>query len=156
MLEDCTIEERWAGVNDLIERWLLERQDVIVQFCALSGVHELKNSSALPDERLHQFCQLLVDYLSAGHFEVYYELVREAEAFADGSVDIANALIPRIEVTTQLAMEFHDKYSADAPKATLSRLPAHLSKLGEVMASRFELEDQLIDTIHESHRSAVA
>ena len=155
MLENCSLEERWAGVNDLIDRWLQARQSVIVQFCALSGVHELNSDQPLPQERIEQFCQLLVDYLSAGHFEVYHQLVREAEAFADGSAELASDLIPRIEVTTGLAMEFNDRY-AESDSTDFGNLSQHLSKLGEMLASRFELEDQLIDTLHESHRHAVA
>ena len=155
MLDDCSIEERWSGVNQLIERWLQERQSIIVQFCALSGVHELRSSDADPSNlRLQKFCQILVDYMSAGHFEVYYELIREAEEFDDGSAEIANALMPRITITTEVAMEFNDKYSS--ADGTLTNLPKNLSKLGEVLASRFELEDQLIDVMHEAHREQVA
>ncbi|MGK0498500.1 MAG: regulator of sigma D [Oceanicoccus sp.] len=154
MLDNCTVKERWSGVNQLIDRWLQERQEIVVQFCALSGVHELSRDDATADTRLERFCQLLVDYVSAGHFEIYYELIREAEAFKDGSADIANALMPQITVTTEVAMNFNDKYANAA--GPLAKLPKHLSKLGEVLASRMELEDQLIDALHESHRAQVA
>ncbi len=83
MLDNCTIEERWAGVNNLVTRWLEERQSIIIQFCALSGVHELKADADPSNNRLQQFCQQLVDYMSAGHFEIYYELIREAEDLTD-------------------------------------------------------------------------
>ena len=76
MLENCDIKERWSGVDKLVERWLEERQSLIVQFCALSGVHELSGNNASRG-RLQKFCQLLLDYVSAGHFEVFYELVRD-------------------------------------------------------------------------------
>ena len=154
MLDNCTKEERWAGVNELVSRWLQERQAIIVQFCALSGVHELKADADPANNRLQQFCQHLVDYMSAGHFEVYYELIREAEAFADGSADIATDLMPEITLTTDIAMDFNDRY-ADA-EGNLMTLPKSLSKLGETLASHFEMEDRLIDTMHESHREAVA
>ncbi|ARN73657.1 sigma D regulator [Oceanicoccus sagamiensis] len=154
MLDNCTIEERWAGVNELVARWLQERQSIIVQFCALSGVHELKADADPSNNRLQQFCQQMVDYMSAGHFEVYYELIREAEAFADGSADIANDLMPQLTLTTDIAMDFNDRY-ANA-EGNLMTLPKSLSKLGETLASRFEMEDSLIDTMHESHREAVA
>jgi regulator of sigma D len=154
MLDNCTIQERWTGVNDLVERWLQERQAIIVQFCALSGVHELKADADPSNVRLQKFCQQLVDYMSAGHFEVYYELIREAEAFADGSADLANDMMPQITLTTEIAMEFNDSYAS--AEGSLVTLPKSLSKLGETLASRFELEDRLIDTMHESHREAVA
>ena len=153
MLDQCTKEERWSGVSELIQRWLQERQSLIVQFCALSGVHEFSPKQDDSDLRLGKFCQQLVDYVSTGHFEVYYQLIREAEEFQDGSVEIAKKVIPRINAATEIAMEFNDTYT-DA-KAPFTHLSQHLSQLGETMASRFEFEDRLINVLHESHREEV-
>lgn len=154
MLDQCSIEERWQGVSAMIDRWLQERQQLIVQFCALSGVHEYSPSTERSANRLQQFCQLLVDYMSAGHFEIYYQLLREAETFADGSAELGKALFPRIDATTERAMHFNDQYADNAgPHKQLSR---DLSVLGEDLAARFEWEDQLIDAMHEAHREQVA
>ncbi len=154
MLDQCTKEERWNGVSELIQRWLLERQSLIVQFCALSGVNEFSPKTEQSDLRLGKFCQLLMDYVSAGHFEVYYQLIREAEEFKDGSADVAIKIVPRINAATEIAMEFNDKYAeAEGPFTHLSK---HLSTLGETMASRFEFEDRLINVLHESHREQFA
>jgi regulator of sigma D len=154
MLDECTIEERWIGVSEMIERWLQERQALIVQFCALSGVHQQRPETGDATSRLQNFCQLLVDYASSGHFEIYYQLVREAEEFKDGSAELAKSLIPDITATTEAAMEFNDKYlDAKGPFVTLSK---HLSTLGEILASRFDYEDRLINVLHEAHREQVA
>lgn len=154
MLDQCTIKERWNGVNELIERWLQERQAMIVQFCAVSGVHDSGRQTEKSQQRLEKFCQILVDYVSSGHFEVYYQLIREAEEFEDGSAEIAKALLPQITASTQAAMEFNDKYTeADVDLSALSK---NISKLGEILEARFELEDQLIEIMHESHRAQVA
>lgn len=156
MLENCDIKERWSGVDKLIERWLAERQKVIVQFCALSGVHSLsKTGNAAIRTRLQKFCQLLLDYVSAGHFEIYYELVREAEAFQDGSVDAAKALIPLLNATTAKALDFNDKY-AEADANEIAWLARDLSALGEILEERFDGEDKLINATHWSHRDQVA
>ena len=154
MLDECTIKERFDGVTQLLDRWLQERQDLIVQFCALSGINEYRPASDSAASRLEHFCQVLVDYASAGHFEVYYQLIREAEEFEDGSAETAQALLPSIINSTEIAMDFHDKY-ADA-KGPFTHLPRDLSKLGETLAERFENEDRLIDTLHEAHREQVA
>lgn len=154
MLEQCTKEERWSGVNDMIDRWLKERQTLIVQFCAVSGVHEYRPKSERTQQRLQTFCQLLVDYVSSGHFEVYYQLLREAEEFEDGSAELAKSLFPYINATTETAIEFNDAYvSTEGSSANLSK---SLSKLGETLASRFELEDRLIEVMHDAHRELVA
>lgn len=156
MLENCDIKERWSGVNKLVERWLAERQAVIVQFCALSGVHELSpQTSIINSVRLKHFCEMLVDYVSTGHFEVYYELLREAEAFKDGSAEAANALIPLINATTADALDFNDKY-VDKTQIPIAGLAKDLSRLGEIFAERFDYEDQLIHTTHSNHREQVA
>ena len=156
MLENCDIKERWSGVNKLIERWLAERQAVIVQFCAISGVHELSPQSAAANrQRLQKYCQLLLDYMSAGHFEVYYELLREAEAFQDGSAEVATALMPEINATTAQALDFSDKY-AEATQPAAAGLAKDLSHLGEVLAERFDYEDRLINATHFCHREQVA
>ena len=154
MLDQCSIEERFEGVNQLIGRWLRERQNLIVQFCALSGIHDSRPDAEATTKRLEHFCELLVDYVSTGHFEVYYELIREAEAFDDGSAELAKSLLPHIIDSTEQAMHFHDTYT-DA-KATAEALPKDLSKLGETLAGRFDYEDQLIETLHEAHRIQVA
>lgn len=156
MLENCDIKERWSGVDKLIERWLAERQKVIVQFCALSGVHSLSATGTVATRtRLQKFCQLLLDYVSAGHFEIYYELVREAEAFQDGSADAAKALIPQLNATTAKALDFNDKY-AEAPSGEMAWLARDLSVLGEVLEERFDGEDRLISATHLCHRDQVA
>lgn len=154
MLDNCNIKERWSGVDKLVERWLEERQALIVQFCALSGVHELSGNNA-SRTRLQKFCQLLLDYVSAGHFEVFYELVREAESFADGSADVARALIPRLDESTQDALDFNDRY-AEITQAPIASLARDLSRLGEILAERFDGEDQLIRATHSCHRELVA
>lgn len=154
MLDQCSIEERFEGVNQLIGRWLHARQNLIVQFCALSGIHDSRPSAEATEKRLKHFCELLIDYVSAGHFEVYYELIREAEAFADGSAEVAKSLLPLIIDGTEGAMNFHDTY-ADG-NASSETLPQDLSQLGETLAARFDYEDRLIDALHEAHREQVA
>ena len=150
----CSIEERWQGVNGIIERWLEERQTLIVQYCAVSGVNAFTPGSTQSLSRLQSFCQTLLDYVSAGHFEVYYQLLREAEAFDDGSAELAKSLFPYITTSTEAALEFNDRYSEAG--VDLEKLPDHMSKLGEVLESRFELEDRLIDVMHKAHGEAIA
>ena len=154
--DDCDIKERWSGVDELIERWLKERQDLIVQYCGIAGVHEFSPQNKANVERLRNFCQLLVDYVSAGHFEVYYQLLREAEAFDDGSAELGKALFPYINSTTESALDFNDRFDKIEKITDHGELAQGLSQLGEVLASRFEFEDRLIKAMHAAHRELVA
>ncbi|MET0379313.1 MAG: sigma D regulator, partial [Spongiibacteraceae bacterium] len=146
MLENCDIKVRWGAVNELIESWLEERQSLIVQYCAVSGIQTARRS--INPDRIQKFCQLLLDYVSAGHFEIYYELVREAEAFEDGSAEIAKTVLPQINATTQRALDFNDAYAECIEIGDPGTLAKALSQLGETFATRFDLEDQLIDALH--------
>ena len=154
MLDSCTKQERWSGVEEMIERWLEERQQLIVEFCAAGGVHE--ESSEQRQQRLQKFCEILVDYVCAGHFEVYYQLIREAEEFQDGSANIAQNLLPELNDNTTIAMAFHDQYAEINDNTDLSELEGKLSKLGETLELRFEIEDRLIDVMHNAHKAIVA
>src|SRR5690606_39419077 len=79
MLESCrNAQERWGGVHLLIDRWLQERHALITAFHELhTGVEPVTRPA------LQKFCQLLLDYVSAGHFEIYEQLIHEGEAFGD-------------------------------------------------------------------------
>ena len=156
MLDKCSIEERWTAVSDIIDRWLQERKDLIVQFCGISGIHQYSPKASTSASRLQKFCEVLVDYISAGHFEVYYQLIREAEEFKDGSAEAGKQLLPEIQDTTEIALAFDDRYGESKVDDLPDNLPKQLSALGEILATRFDLEDKLIAVMHEAHREQVA
>lgn len=160
MLEHCAnAKERWGGVSKILENWFSQRQDLIVEFCTISGVHALASDNPQePVESIQHFCELMVDYVSAGHFEVYDHLIQEAEAFGDSSaLEAATALYPKISSTTEKVLAFNDKLpqmlSPDNQELSLAR---ELSLVGEVLVSRFELEDELVAKLHDSHKEIVA
>lgn len=158
MLDDCkTKEERWGGVNKLIDRWLQERQELIVLYCSLSGAYAFSPNSKNSMQKLSKFCQILVDYVSAGHFEVYDQLLKEAEAFDDTQDELVAEIYPKITMTTEIALDFNDKYDTDEHcDQAMDQLSKNLSKLGEILVSRFDLEDRLIEALHNSHADLVA
>lgn len=158
MLENCDIKERWSGVEALVERWLTDRQALIVNYCAISGIQALGASGTGGNrhERLQKFCQQLLDYLSAGHFEIYHELLREAEEFKDGSIALARRLLPAITSTTEAGLHFNDRYAEVASVTEPGELAKDLSQLGETLAERFDYEDRLIASLHAVHRELAA
>jgi regulator of sigma D len=89
--------------------------------------------------------------MSAGHFEVYIKLLEQGER--DGSAPTrAQALYRLIAPTTAVALDFNDRYFRSASGA---RLREDLSRLGQLLASRFDWEDALISQLH-GQRRAVA
>lgn len=153
MLDNCTTkEERWEGVQRLVNAWLMERQELVVIYCSLSGVSNFSADSDASIQKLKLFCQILLDYVSAGHFEVYDQLLQEAEDYEDGSAELLSQLYPQIKATTDVALDFNDTYDTEEHcKQSLEVLKEKLSALGEELATRFAMEDQLIEKLHTAH-----
>jgi regulator of sigma D len=154
MLENCkSAKERWGGVSEIIDRWLEERQAMLVQYCALSGLDQ-DLSDLQRGEKLRSFCQILVDYVSAGHFEVYDQLIKEGREFDDAeALQEASKLYDTIDTTTERLLDFNDKY---LETDDISSLTADLSQLGEALEVRFSTEDRLISVLHTSHKDLVS
>ncbi|WP_420194996.1 sigma D regulator [Marinobacter sp. GH_1] len=157
MLENCrNARERWGGVSELIDRWLKERQELLVRYCDLSTETDFSQTEMLRDKFV-RLCEVLVDYVSAGHFEVYEQLIQEAREFNDGGLELAAKVYPRIEQTTGVALNFNDRVDGRLlTEADVKELFAEMSKLGEVLESRFEMEDFLIEHLHNAHAGKMA
>ena len=143
-------QQQFNAVEELLTRWLKERRELLGKYTEIAvGMDGMLDQEAL-DLRQRALCQQLVDYVSSGHFEVYLKLFEEAESFADGSNAVAAKLMPAIVDTTEIIMAYEEKYtSQDSDNAKVKR---DLSSLGEVLESRFLLEDRLIASLHNSHR----
>jgi len=156
MLDNCkNAAERWGGVSDLIDKWLKERQELIVRLCDLSV--NPGSSQENKAEKFQSFCQVLVDYVSVGHFEVYEQLVAEAAEYNDGGIQLAKQIIPRIEASTEIALSFNDRFD-DIHKVDdgIEGLIEELETLGKTLEERFELEDTLIESLHRVHANSAA
>ena len=146
-------QQKWGGSHSVIDAWLTERQELLLQFCKLAGFAPFdQNDHALPDQvQIQSFCQIMMDYLSAGHFEVYDSIVQACKEKGPKSVALANTLYPRISETTDVALYFNDKYAEASQDASLGSFDTDLSKLGETLELRFELEDELIENFYANH-----
>lgn len=154
MLESCqNAQERWGGVHLLIDRWLQERKELVDAYAAINSSPQAPTANA---EGLQRFCEILVDYVSAGHFEVYEQLTNEAKAFGDQrGLDLAKQIYPRIEVITEVALAFNDRCDKGDCHDSASLLD-ELSRLGQLLHERFELEDCLIEVLHNAHQQQAA
>ena len=153
MLEGCqTAKERWGGVSEIIDRWLNERQELIVLYCSINGMDQFDDDKRPVASKLKELCQILVDYASAGHFEVYEQLIREAREFNDGCIDIAETLLLRLETNTEKFLKFNDHGES---LSSIQKLQGAISELGETLEERFSLEDKMIEILHESHRGVL-
>ena len=94
-----SVKSRWGGKSQVVDRWLMDRQALLVSFCELAGIN--KQSESLPDaDEIANFCSALLDYLSAGHFEVFDILVEDD----DEGLDLKDKLYPKLTKTTDAAL----------------------------------------------------
>jgi regulator of sigma D len=133
------------ATEGLVAKLLTERDQVLSLLCRLSGVppfdHEKPRAVLVT-----KFCQLLTDYIAATHFGLYQRLEEHTERRRP-VLDLAVALCPDIAATTELALEFTDKYCTARAHSGYADLHADLARLGEVLVRRIEMEDRLIGAL---------
>jgi regulator of sigma D len=144
-------KERRAGSQELVQKLVAERTEMLSLYCQLAGLEPYgngKNSRAKhSQELLQKFCQVLVDYIAAGHFSLYERVVNGTERRQQISA-LAEKLYPRIAKSTEVALDFNDKYDCSDNGEISASLSDDLSRLGEELAARIELEDKLIRHLH--------
>lgn len=144
--------QSWGGKHALVDQWLDWRKKLLVGYCQMAGLppFESKKGELPSREELNDFCGMLVDYVSAGHFEVYERLLEECEL--KGKSQWAQSIYAGIGDSTDLALAFNDRYTEQLEDETLLKLDKDLSLLGEALSQRFEAEDKLIAVISESQQ----
>ncbi|MBL0634906.1 sigma D regulator [Aeromonas dhakensis] len=138
-----------AGKHRAIDDWLDARQALLVEYMRLAGLKPTRNSKqrSLPGHvELQSFCEQLVDYVSAGHFEIYHHVVTAFEQASGDKLKLAKRIYPHIRACTEFALEFNDKYS-NADEAQMLLLDEDLNQLGPVLEDRFKQEDRLIKAL---------
>ncbi len=101
------LTERVRGSNKLVDRWLHVRKHLLVAYYNLVGIKPGKESyMRLNEKALDDFCQSLVDYLSAGHFSIYERILHKLEG--NGQLARAAKIWPQLEANTQQIMDDYD------------------------------------------------
>jgi len=137
-----TAKERRQGSQDLVAKLIKERTEMLVTFCRLAGIEPYTVEKSV-QKLLQEFCQILVDYVAAGHFALY-ERILEGKERRQEVAAIAGNIYTRIAQSTQNALDFNDKYDCGDHCTELESLSPDLSRLGEDLAMRIELEDRLL------------
>lgn len=133
-------KERRRYSTHLINNMLDERKQLLALLLQLSEL-DGNDPDESDSELVQDFCQVLVDYIAAGHFGLYQRIASGTERRRE-VVELSKNIYGDIEKSTQAALEFNEKY--DSENRNLSSLPQDLSSLGEQLTTRIELEDQLI------------
>ncbi len=139
------VRKQIAGRHPAIDAWLNVRRDLIVNFMQIAGLslHSVKTPAQPLSISLPNFCDQLIDYLSAGHFEIYELLIGAYENAEGRHLSLSNRIIDRIQETTEKILDFNEKYGSSEEK-DFSSLDTDLSELGLILEERFKWEDKLV------------
>ena len=128
-----------------IEDWFKERQQLLIAVCEIHQIPQASLKTKINKDKLTHFCQRLIDYISAGHFEIYHRLMETLEGQSPVALDKVHNLLNAIQDSTDIAVSFNDHYDLSAKGAIDSLFRQRLSDLAESLAERFEMEDLLFD-----------
>ncbi len=137
--------ERRQQACQLIAELQNERREVWSLYCHVAELKPFSANDAVKS-LLIQFSQILVDYVSLGHFGVYERLLAGTER-RNGVLSVAKDIYPEFSATTDAAISFNDKYDNVDKIDVFEDLEQDLSALGESLAKRIELEDRLCEVM---------
>ena len=135
--------ERRSGTQAVIEKLLEERKQLLVLYEQIAGVGPYTGDALPSAEMVSEFSQLLVDYIAAGHFGLY-ERIGEGKERRQRVVAVASEVYGRLVDTTDAAVAFNDTYEQSSKQGLTGELAAQIPQLGELLATRIELEDRII------------
>lgn len=138
---DAPLERRAQSHKD-IELLVESRTETLALYSDLAAKQPFKVERAT-QVLLQNFCESLIDYTATAHFQLYRHIDEDKERRAPVQ-KIAGELYPRISEITQQFLGFNDKYDCEDHCEDLGALSDDLSKLGEQLADRIDLEDKLI------------
>ncbi len=146
MTEKAFSSERRVQTGRMIEELLQERRQMWHLYCEVAELKPFDQHQEPLEQILDRFCQVLIDYISLGHFGIYRRIIEGTER-RRSVVEAAERFYPRIAEATEVALKFNDQYE-NAQLTDHDVLRRELSKLGEALATRIELEDRLIDAMN--------
>jgi len=137
--------ERRRRMDRAVEQLIEQRRELLVAYCELAGREDFDSPQAV-HPRLRRLCQLMIDYTALGHFEIYQRII-EGKERREQVRDAALKVYPTLADTTDVLVDFNDKYDVLDERDSMEQLGADLSRLGETFAVRIELEDEILATL---------
>jgi regulator of sigma D len=137
------MEDRRAGSRKMIQELLSVRDRLLALYRDLAAQQPFSAKASV--DLLEQFCQALIDYTADAHFRLY-RYVDEKRERRRAVLEIAESVYAGVLTTTDEILKFNDRYdfSQGRKSLNLTTLDHDLSRLGECLADRIELEDQII------------
>ncbi len=141
-VEHPSHSERRGQTRSQVEKMLQERREMLILLCEISGLRPFNEGKSV-EHSLQKFCEVLIDYIASAHFGLY-ERIAEGKERRREVLNMAEKTYPFISKSTDAAMDFNDRYEKPSIETIKAHLQKDISKLGEILTSRIEYEDQLI------------
>lgn len=125
--------------QQLVAELQQERSQVWGLYCQIAEMKPLFASAEIRPV-LANFLQILIDYVSLGHFGMYEHLAQSGRL---DQFSYAGRIYPRFSRTTASAIRFSERYDSFHRQLRSEHLAEDLSVLGENLAERMEMEDRL-------------
>lgn len=148
------VQDRRSSSRAMIKELVGVRDHVLALYADLASKHPFTDAAPVT-RMLEMFCQSLIDYTADTHFRLY-RYIDEKRERRRAVIEIADSIYPGILDSTDAILDFNDKYdfTRGREKIDLSSLEGDLSRLGERLADRIELEDQVIAALSRDREAA--
>lgn len=144
-MSDTIVEERRLQSRRIIESLIDSRTETLSQYKEVMNCQPFEMNDTL-QEVLEDFCESMVDYTAKAHFNLYNYLDEKKERRAS-VLKIADNVYPKLVDNTQKILDFHDQYSSDVAHLDCDKLEGCLNSIGELLADRINLEDNVVNAI---------
>ena len=144
-MADTIMKDRRVQSRNIVESLIDSRTETLAQYKQVMNYQPFEMSDTL-QEVLEDFCECMVDYTAKAHFNLYNYLDEKKER-RNSVLEIADSLYPELVENTQKLLDFHDKYSSDVAKMECAKLEHCLNDVGELLADRINLEDDVINAL---------
>jgi regulator of sigma D len=137
--------ERRGKSLDKLHALLDSRKETLSLYSQLAGMRPFQPNQDI-QMMVQEFCEALVDYTASAHFQLY-QYIEDGSERREAVRDKAETIYPSISSQTKVILDFNEKYDIeddDELANTLGHLDNDLSRLGEILADRILLEDQII------------
>ena len=141
----ASVAERRSSSQNQLKTLLETRTETLSLYSQLANMRPFEQDREM-QLMIQEFCEALVDYSASAHFQLY-RYIEDKNERRTAVLEIAENVYPRIAESTRFILDFNEKYDCEDHCDNLTNLDGDLSTLGELLADRILLEDQVISAI---------
>jgi len=144
-MAEAILQDRRVQSRSIIESLVDSRTETLAQYKDIMTYKPFEMNDTL-QEVLEDFCASMVDYTAKAHFNLYNYLEDNKER-RKSVLKIADSIYPELVDNTQKILDFHDMYNSDIAAMQCEKLENCLNEVGELLADRINLEDDVISAL---------